>query len=219
MRPQGGRLSGAERRAVAEYVTGRARRRHHGRHERALRIADTAVGSRRLLVLDHVVTIAVQYAISNDEAGRLERGGCAAPLAEMGVRIPGCDVRVVAANRGGRPPVRRQPKRHGVLARRGERLHRVDLHGEKRRAHGVDIRSRFRRRALRRLLRRHGANVYALDAETGRVLWSRAVDGHPLARITGSITLYQGRLFVPVSSIEETAAAQQGYQCCTFRGS
>src|SRR5439155_15721500 len=64
-----------------------------------------------------------------------------------------------------------------------------------------------------------GANVYALDAATGRELWSRAIDSHPLARVTGSPTLYQGRLFVPVSSIEETAAGQQGYQCCTFRGS
>src|SRR5258706_6249547 len=64
-----------------------------------------------------------------------------------------------------------------------------------------------------------GANVYALDAATGHELWSRRVDDHLLARITGSPTLYRGRLFVPVSSIEETAASQQGYECCTFRGS
>jgi polyvinyl alcohol dehydrogenase (cytochrome) len=64
-----------------------------------------------------------------------------------------------------------------------------------------------------------GANVYALDAATGRELWSRQLDAHRHARITGSPTLDQGRLFVPVSSIEETAASQQGYECCTFRGS
>jgi polyvinyl alcohol dehydrogenase (cytochrome) len=64
-----------------------------------------------------------------------------------------------------------------------------------------------------------GANVYALDAATGRELWSRRLDEHPYARITGSPTLYQDRLFVPVSSMEETAASQQGYECCTFRGS
>src|SRR5262245_43691642 len=64
-----------------------------------------------------------------------------------------------------------------------------------------------------------GANVYALDAETGHERWSRALDAHPHARITGSPALYQGRLFVPVSSIEETAAGQPGYACCTFRGS
>ncbi len=64
-----------------------------------------------------------------------------------------------------------------------------------------------------------GANVYALDAATGIELWSRRLDDHLYARITGSPTLYQDRLFVPVSSMEETAASQQGYECCTFRGS
>ncbi len=64
-----------------------------------------------------------------------------------------------------------------------------------------------------------GANVYALDAATGARLWTRRVDDHPFARITGSPTLDRGRLYVPVSSIEETAASQPGYQCCTFRGS
>src|SRR5262249_54834850 len=53
-----------------------------------------------------------------------------------------------------------------------------------------------------------GANVYALDAATGRQLWTRSIDAHPLARISGSLTVGFGRLFVPVSSIEETAAGQ-----------
>ncbi len=64
-----------------------------------------------------------------------------------------------------------------------------------------------------------GGNVYALDAATGRELWSRQLDEHPFARVTGSPTLYQNRLYVPVSSLEETAASQAGYECCTFRGS
>ncbi len=64
-----------------------------------------------------------------------------------------------------------------------------------------------------------GANVYALDAETGKELWSRRADEHPYARVTGTPTFYQGRLYVPVSSLEETAASQAGYECCTFRGS
>lgn len=64
-----------------------------------------------------------------------------------------------------------------------------------------------------------GANVYALDAATGKELWSRQIDAHPFARVTGTPTLYGGRLYVPVSSLEETAASQQGYECCTFRGS
>ena len=64
-----------------------------------------------------------------------------------------------------------------------------------------------------------GANVYAIDAETGADLWSRNVESHPGARITGAPTLHEGRLYVPVSSLEEALAGNPGYGCCTFRGS
>ena len=64
-----------------------------------------------------------------------------------------------------------------------------------------------------------GANVYALDAETGLPRWTRRVHDHPFARVTGTPTLDGERLYVPISSLEETAANQAGYQCCTFRGS
>ena len=60
--------------------------------------------------------------------------------------------------------------------------------------------------------------VYALDASTGALLWSRKVDEHPLVRLTGSPTLYNGRLYVPTSSYEE-GGKPPGYACCTFRGS
>lgn len=64
------------------------------------------------------------------------------------------------------------------------------------------------------------ARVYAVDAQTGRLLWSRKVDDHPAARATGAPTLYDGRLYVPVSGVsEETAASMPSYECCTFRGS
>jgi polyvinyl alcohol dehydrogenase (cytochrome) len=63
------------------------------------------------------------------------------------------------------------------------------------------------------------ANAYALDAETGRQLWIRHVDDHPSARITGSPTFFEGRLYVPVSSYEEAQGADPQYPCCTFRGS
>ena len=64
-----------------------------------------------------------------------------------------------------------------------------------------------------------GANVYAVDADSGELLWKRRVDAHPFARVTGTPTLHDGRLYVPISSLEETAANQPGYECCTFRGS
>lgn len=63
------------------------------------------------------------------------------------------------------------------------------------------------------------ANVYALDAFTGEKLWMKKVDDHPLARVTGSPVLYQDRLYVPMSSYEEAQGANPDYECCTFRGS
>jgi polyvinyl alcohol dehydrogenase (cytochrome) len=63
------------------------------------------------------------------------------------------------------------------------------------------------------------ANAYAVNADTGRVVWTRKVEDHPLARITGSPTLHAGRLYVPVASYEESQGADPRYPCCSFRGS
>jgi polyvinyl alcohol dehydrogenase (cytochrome) len=63
------------------------------------------------------------------------------------------------------------------------------------------------------------ANAYALDARTGQPVWKRRVDEHPAARITGSPTFFEGRLYVPVASYEEAQGADSHYPCCTFRGS
>jgi polyvinyl alcohol dehydrogenase (cytochrome) len=62
------------------------------------------------------------------------------------------------------------------------------------------------------------ANVYAVEAVTGRPVWETRLSLHPYARITGSPVLYNGKLYVPVSSREEWMAADPGYPCCTFRG-
>ena len=64
-----------------------------------------------------------------------------------------------------------------------------------------------------------GATTYALDAATGALLWKSKVDDFPGARVTGSPVLHNGRVFVPVASGEETSAATPDYQCCRFRGS
>lgn len=63
------------------------------------------------------------------------------------------------------------------------------------------------------------AYVYAIDTVSGRQLWKMRVDTHPFARITGAPALYGGRLYVPVSSVEEAPAGKVDYPCCTFRGS
>lgn len=64
----------------------------------------------------------------------------------------------------------------------------------------------------------HG-KVLAVDAVTGKQLWSAVADDHPAVRLTGSPMLYAGRLYVPVSSGEEGMANDPKYPCCTSRGS
>jgi polyvinyl alcohol dehydrogenase (cytochrome) len=63
------------------------------------------------------------------------------------------------------------------------------------------------------------ARAYAVDTATGKVVWKKELDQHPFAMITGAPKLYAGKLYVPVSSAEELAAADLRYECCTFRGS
>ncbi len=51
------------------------------------------------------------------------------------------------------------------------------------------------------------------------MLWKTKVDDHAAARVTGAPAFANGRLYVPVSSIEEVSGARANYACCTFRGS
>ena len=62
--------------------------------------------------------------------------------------------------------------------------------------------------------------AYALDADSGEQLWRTRVEDHPNVRGTGAVTLYEGRLFVPMTGISEAmSGANPDYGCCTFRGS
>ncbi len=63
------------------------------------------------------------------------------------------------------------------------------------------------------------AQVYALDTTSRKLRWKTKVDEHPWARLTGPPKLWEGRLYVPVSSNEEVPAGNPKYECCTFRGS
>jgi polyvinyl alcohol dehydrogenase (cytochrome) len=63
------------------------------------------------------------------------------------------------------------------------------------------------------------ANVYAVDAASGKLVWKVHVDDHFAARITAAPQLQRGVLYVPVASFEEPLALSPTYECCTFRGS
>jgi polyvinyl alcohol dehydrogenase (cytochrome) len=61
--------------------------------------------------------------------------------------------------------------------------------------------------------------MLAIRADTGDLLWKTQLDNHRFANITQSPVVYQDRVYVGVSSLEELYVLTEGYQCCTFRGS
>ncbi len=63
------------------------------------------------------------------------------------------------------------------------------------------------------------AAVYALDANNGELIWKKTVDYQATARVSGNITVYADRVFVPVSGMQETYGAHKKLPCCLFRGS
>jgi polyvinyl alcohol dehydrogenase (cytochrome) len=60
---------------------------------------------------------------------------------------------------------------------------------------------------------------YAVQAETGKLLWKTRIESHDSTRLTGGPAAFEGTVYVPVASWEETRAGDKDYACCTFRGS
>ena len=65
----------------------------------------------------------------------------------------------------------------------------------------------------------NGANVISVDRQTGTIQWMTQVDEHPAAIITGSPVVFDGMVYIGISSNEETLALNPAYPCCSFRGS
>lgn len=62
--------------------------------------------------------------------------------------------------------------------------------------------------------------VFALNRANGTLAWlNDSIEQHPARQITGSLAAYGDRVYVPMSSSEESSAATSSYACCTFRGS
>ncbi|WP_315706364.1 MULTISPECIES: PQQ-binding-like beta-propeller repeat protein [unclassified Bradyrhizobium] len=62
-------------------------------------------------------------------------------------------------------------------------------------------------------------SAVAIDAETGEPLWRTKVDDSSGLQMTGSPTLYNGVLLVPISTGNEAFARNDDYDCCKFIGS
>ncbi len=62
------------------------------------------------------------------------------------------------------------------------------------------------------------ANEYALDAQTGELIWKIKTDDHPNATRTATSAIFENILLVPISGLEVIAAFDDKYECCTLRG-
>src|SRR5579871_3822297 len=50
-------------------------------------------------------------------------------------------------------------------------------------------------------------SYYALEAETGKLIWSKRIEDHDTARLTGAGMVHDGIVYVPVASWEETRSS------------
>jgi polyvinyl alcohol dehydrogenase (cytochrome) len=63
------------------------------------------------------------------------------------------------------------------------------------------------------------AVMYALNAESGELIWKLRPVEHLLATATASPQVYKGVVYQGFSSLEESLAADPNAVCCSFRGS
>ncbi|MCG8468510.1 MAG: PQQ-binding-like beta-propeller repeat protein [Gemmatimonadetes bacterium] len=61
-------------------------------------------------------------------------------------------------------------------------------------------------------------NVYAIDAASGELSWRTNAGSHGDHTNTGTVALHEGRVFVPISSMELVSAGNPRYECCTSSG-
>ena len=220
MRPQGSRLSGAERRAVAEFLTGKViagdvSGASMGRCSTSMPFANPASGPRWAGWSPAAANTRFQSA---DQAG-LSLADIPRLTLKWAFGFPDASVAWAQPTvAGGRVFVGSQNGTvYSLDAKTGCIRWTFAASGGVRTAVAIGAPGATGRSIV--YFGDTGANAYALDADTGQRLWVQRVDEHLAARITGSPTLYEGRLYVPVASYEEGQGADPQYPCCTFRGS
>ncbi len=62
-------------------------------------------------------------------------------------------------------------------------------------------------------------SAVAIDADTGAQLWKTQIETETGVQMTGSPTLYDNILLVPISTGNEAFATNDNYECCKFIGS
>jgi len=60
--------------------------------------------------------------------------------------------------------------------------------------------------------------VYAVNVKTGSLIWNNKAGIDSQSAVTGSVAVYAGKVFVPITSTEVSAAVNGEYNCCTSSG-
>lgn len=64
----------------------------------------------------------------------------------------------------------------------------------------------------------YSTNVYAVDIVTGKLIWNQRAGFDQLSSTTGSVAVYNGKVYVPISSLEVASALYGTYPCCISSG-
>jgi polyvinyl alcohol dehydrogenase (cytochrome) len=64
----------------------------------------------------------------------------------------------------------------------------------------------------------YAANAYAVDINTGKLIWSQRAGFESQSTTTGTVAYYNGIVYVPISSLEVSMAANGNYPCCSSSG-
>ncbi|HMH33824.1 MAG TPA: PQQ-binding-like beta-propeller repeat protein [Puia sp.] len=64
----------------------------------------------------------------------------------------------------------------------------------------------------------YSSMVYAVNVRTGKLIWSKRAGFEAQSANTGSVAVYNGIVYVPITSLEVALAANGNYVCCTSSG-
>jgi polyvinyl alcohol dehydrogenase (cytochrome) len=64
----------------------------------------------------------------------------------------------------------------------------------------------------------YSTNVYAINVKTGKLIWNQRAGYEAQSATTGSVAVFGGKVFVPITSVEVASAANSGYECCSSSG-
>ena len=64
----------------------------------------------------------------------------------------------------------------------------------------------------------YSTNTYAVDVATGKLIWKKRAGYHPESSVTGSVVVFEGMVYVPITSFEVISSINPDFGCCSSSG-